>query len=193
MEKTLSFYISFVFALLLFPAIFFSQDKGYHGNIELGYSLNPNNPTVSVNWTEINTIHGYQFNPYVFVGGGIGLHFLSELKSGNIDGIPYWKRDASTEVPVFADVKLTFLKKKIYPFIDLRIGKYLTNDSGLYESIGLGCNFSIKKQAVYMLVSYTTGKFKFQELYMNRYDSELKYYDFDSSQSMLSIKVGYSF
>ncbi len=44
-----------------------------------------------------------------------------------------------------------------------------------------------------MLVSYTTGKFKFQELYMNRYDSELKYYDFDSSQSMLSIKVGYSF
>lgn len=185
--------------LFLFPAICFSQEasKGYHGFIEAGYSVNPSAPTISVNWSEINTIHGYQVNPNFFVGAGVGFHFLEDTKTAEIDGYPHWKRESSTEIPLFANFKWTILKKKVSPFIDLRLGHYLTNSSGIYESAGIGCRFALKhNQAIYALASYSVTKFRFQESYMynvGKYDFKWAYKDFDESQNVVSVKLGYEF
>ena len=185
--------------LFLFPAICFSQEasKGYHGFIEAGYSVNPSAPTISVNWSEINTIHGYQVNPNLFVGVGVGFHFLEDTKTAEIDGYPHWKRESSTEIPLFANFKWTILKKKVSPFIDLRLGHYLTNSSGVYESAGIGCRFALKhNQAIYALASYSVTKFRFQESYMynvGKYDYKWAYKDFDESQNVVSVKLGYEF
>lgn len=185
--------------LFLFPAICFSQEasKGYHGFIEAGYSVNPSAPTISVNWSEINTIHGYQVNPNLFVGVGVGFHFLEDTKTAEIDGYPHWKRESSTEIPLFANFKWTILKKKVSPFIDLRLGHYLTNSSGVYESAGIGCRFALKhNQAIYALASYSVTKFRFQESYMynvGKYDYKWAYKDFDKSQNVVSVKLGYEF
>lgn len=188
-----------IFILALMPAFCFSQnvEKGYHGSIEAGYTFNPSAPTISVNWAEINTIHGYQANPYFFIGVGVGFHFLPETKTAEIDGYAHWKRESSTEIPLFADLKWTVLNKKITPFVDLRLGHYVTNNSGLYESAGIGCRFALKgNQAIYALASYTVSKFQFQESYMinyGKYDYKWAYKDFDESQNVVSLKLGYEF
>lgn len=194
--KQLSFIL--ILIILLIPIKGISQiNNGYHGSIEAGYSINPTGPTISVNWAEINTIHGYQVNPYFFVGAGVGFHFLPEMKTSEIDGYSHWKRECSTEIPIFANFKWTVLKKKITPFVDLRLGHYVTNNSGLYESAGIGCRFALKKsQSIYTLVSYTVSKFQFQESYMidyGKYDYKWAYKDFDESQDVISLKVGYEF
>ncbi|MBQ6652090.1 MAG: hypothetical protein IJM81_01665 [Prevotella sp.] len=56
-KKVLSFGL-----LLLFPLLVNAQAivKGYHGMVEGGYSLVYfGSSSTKVNWTEINTIHGY--------------------------------------------------------------------------------------------------------------------------------------
>ena len=194
--KQLSFIL--ILTMLFLPIKGISQiSNGYHGSIEAGYSINPTGPTISVNWAEINTIHGYQVNPYFFVGAGVGFHFLPEMKTSEIDGHAHWKRETSTEIPIFANFKWNVLKKKITPFIDLRLGHYVTNNSGLYESAGIGCRFAPKgSQSIYTLASYTVSKFQFQESYMidyGEYDYKWAYKDFDESQNVVSIKVGYEF
>ncbi|MBR1668413.1 MAG: hypothetical protein IJ693_09060 [Bacteroidaceae bacterium] len=62
--------------------------------VEAGYSVNTGG-TISVNWTEINTTHGYQATPKFFIGAGVGFHFIPDMKEGVIDGKPHWKRDSS--------------------------------------------------------------------------------------------------
>lgn len=79
----------------------------------------------------------------------------------------------------------------------MRLGHYLTNSSGIYESAGIGCRFALKhNQAIYALASYSVTKFRFQESYMynvGKYDYKWAYKDFDESQNVVSVKLGYEF
>lgn len=170
--------------------------KGYHGFIDAGYSLNLSG-TLDANWTEINTVHGYQVNPYFFVGGGIGFHYIPNYESNEIDGVPYWKRDSSCEIPLFVNLRLNILNKHVTPFLDARLGHYLTNHSGSYMAGGVGCRFALKaNQAIYVLASYTSSNLRYQEAYMIShidYSYDWHYKDIDEDQSAISLKVGYEF
>lgn len=55
--------------------------KGYHGFADLGYTIGVGD--YDFGRIEISTTHGYQVNPYLFVGGGVGFHFMSECKYGD--------------------------------------------------------------------------------------------------------------
>lgn len=165
-------------------------DKGYHGFVESAYSIGTGT-TTDISWVELNTIHGYQATPYLFVGAGVGFHFTSELSEGDISGKPMWKRDNGMEIPVFADFRWTVLNKKITPFVDLRLGHNISNDSGMYSSIGAGCRFVLKEnQAIYALLSYTTHNFLYEELSSIRY---MQYKEIEDSWSNVSLKIGFEF
>ncbi len=192
MKKLLLFLV--VFCAL--PMCAQSVEKGYRGSVEGGYAVNTGS-TFGINWTEINTIHGYQATPNLFVGAGVGFHFMPELKKAEIDGRPHWKRESKMEIPVFADFKWIILKKKVTPFVDLRLGHNVSNGSGMYTSVGAGCRFALNNnQAIYALASYTTHKLKFEESYMitkANYSYSWAYKEFEENLSNLSVKVGFEF
>ena len=84
------------------------------------------------------TVHGYQFNPYVFVGAGIGLNGC--LYYGGVD------------VPIFADVRgsVPFGTSPVSFFGDLRLGYGAVEDE-LYFSPSIGLRFGRSKAATIAL------------------------------------------
>ncbi len=90
------------------------RSKGYKGNIEIGAS----NAGISV-----MTTHGYQFNRFLFVGGGMG--YEADL------------------IPLYADVKSYFTKKemKVNPWAEVRLGFQMIE--GLYPYFSPAVGFTV--------------------------------------------------
>ena len=88
------------------------------------------------------TTHGAQINPYIYVGGGLGIYYdlLSE----------------EAAVPIYADFKVNVLKGRISPVLDMRLGYSAGEEiSGLYASIMPGCQFGLKgKTALTLSLGY---------------------------------------
>ena len=85
-------------------------NRGYRADIELSWA----NKSV---WG-ISSSHGFSFGNGLYVGGGAG--FGAELTK-NID-TPESNWNASYFVPVFADIKYTFTKTQVSPFVSLKGG-----------------------------------------------------------------------
>ena len=172
MKKTILF-IVFVLPLAISGQII---EKGYHGFVEGGYAVNTGG-TISINWAEVNTIHGYQVNPNIFVGAGLGIHFTPEFKGNEIGGLPHWRRGNKIEKPIFANFRCS-------------------NGSGMYGSAGLGCRFALKKnKALYFVVSYTSHKLKFEESYLISYRDYYSwgYKEIKQEQTAVSARIGFEF
>jgi hypothetical protein len=73
---------------------------------------------------------GYQFNPYLYVGGGVGAEFQYQAYSNRVvndvyGGLFFTNQSYTGSlvvVPIFAEVKGYLLKKPISPFLQLRMG-----------------------------------------------------------------------
>jgi hypothetical protein len=72
---------------------------------------------------------GYQFNPYLYVGGGVGAEFQYQAYTNSInsDLMPSTPTTATYTgslvlVPIFAEIKGYLLKKPISPFLQMRMG-----------------------------------------------------------------------
>lgn len=150
-------------ALLLFVLGVNAQNTSkncYRGYVDVGYSFGVGD--YDFGRFEVNTSHGYQVNPYLFFGAGTGLHFMSSYKTKGMD-IPLDVRDSKVDIPVFANVRCNFLKKKVSPYVDVKGGTYVTNNGGLYVNASIGCRFSINdEQAVNFSVGYATEKLEFE-------------------------------
>ena len=85
-------------------------NRGYRADIELSWA----NKSV---WG-IASSHGFSFGNGLYVGGGAG--FGAELTKQA--DTPESKRNASYFVPVFADIKYSFMKTLASPFFSLRGG-----------------------------------------------------------------------
>ena len=130
-------------------------EEGYHGFVDLGYTLGIGD--YKFGRFEINTTHGYQFNPHFFVGGGLGVHFMSEYDT------PDDHRKNQVDVPVFGDVRWTIINHKATPFIDGKIGYYVTHRGGIYASISIGCRISVyNTQGVNFSIGYSYEKLEFE-------------------------------
>ena len=116
----------------------YSLHTGYHGEVNFGYSIGLSKSDISR--YEINTTHGYQFNPYLFVGAGIGLHAA----------------DGFADVPLYAAARATFVDGSITPFVDGKVGCYVTHGAGVYASVSVGCRFATwYKQGINLSVGYS--------------------------------------
>jgi len=144
---------------------------------------------------EINTSHGFQINPYIYLGGGAGLHFMSSYQSPNME-IALDKRDSQVEIPIFVNVRCDFSKGKFVPFIDIKGGTYLTNNGDLYDNISFGFRIATnQRQAVNLSFGYTTEKLEFQ-----RFENFISYSSMAYTRkgekldaNGISLKIGYEF
>ena len=157
--RKISFVLSAIMAIAL-NCNAQSSNGCYRGFIDAGYSIGVGD--YEFGRFEVNTSHGYQFNPYFFLGAGAGLHFMSSYETKDMD-IPLDVRDSQVDIPVFANIRCNFSKKKVSPFVDVKGGTYVTNNGGLYVNASAGCRFAInEKQAVSFAVGYASEKLEFE-------------------------------
>jgi len=145
--------VLFLFVILLY-SISNAQTlkKGYRGSADLGFckyisQMDPSN-------VELSTTHGYQFNPYFFLGAGMGFDFTGEATYGDVGGRPYNKRDSKVDIPMYFCARANFLKTKLSPFIDARFGSHVSDKAEQYVDIELGARYSLSDN---MGLSFSIG------------------------------------
>jgi len=149
--------------------------RGYKGFVDVGYSIGTGD--YDFDRVEISTTHGYQFNDFLFVGGGMGMHYYSDL-------------DDEYAVPVFANFRANFMRGKVVPFGDVKLG-YTVGDivEGAYGAIGVGVRFALKgKKALNLSLSYTA-----QDVDVDYYGYYDYYYSDEETLGAFSIKIGFEF
>lgn len=112
--------------------------RGYNCFVDMGHAYDMDGITedwVSGDWVSVSTTHGYQFNDYFFLGGGLALGVCPEYD--------YWY------LPVFAEARVNFLDRRVTPFFVYRIGSSFVNieDISAYEMMMLGLRIALTEQS----------------------------------------------
>jgi hypothetical protein len=92
----------------------------------------------------LQVINGYQINPHLNIGAGLGLH---KHFGGN------------TYAPIFLDLRIAFMPKRVSPFLDLAGGWALglvdEKESGVYLNPSFGVRFFVSRNtALQMSLGY---------------------------------------
>ena len=124
---------SIILMVIIIPTIQ-AQEKGYKGMFNAGWILLSENTSF-----EVLTVHGYQFNPYLFVGAGAGVNYYCTS-----DG------DDAGYIPIFVDVRGYLLKGKISPYAEAKIGGQINYNengtTGIYFAPEIGCKFALSSK-----------------------------------------------
>lgn len=149
--------------------------QGYQGQIDLGSTFGIGNYAFTK--FEVNSTHGYQFNPYYYLGGGVGAHFMLDYNDN-------FYRHQVPNILLYLDSRLTFIESNITPYIESRIGYFVTNFGGMYVNFSLGCRFAVYyRQAINLSVGYS-----FEKLGFEYYTTREKF-----NTNNFSVKLGYEF
>ncbi len=106
-------------------------ENGYRADIELSAAI--------ANQFVISSSHGYSFGDGLYIGGGAG--FGAEFTDD------YSK--ATFIVPIFADLKYTFLDQKCSPFVGIRAGEIIDiNNNGLRASLNPSVGVDIARFSI---------------------------------------------
>lgn len=176
-----------------------SIQTGYHGFVDLGYNYYISQ--LSPSTIELTTSHGYQFNPYFFLGAGLGFDFTGEATWGEVDHKPYNKRESKVDIPIFFNLRANFTKTMLTPFVDGKVGAYINNEGGIYANFSLGCRYSINNgNGISVSVGYEMRKVTVEQLEMvtgnkyNNYNYSIYYSERpDQSVDGFVFKVGFDF
>lgn len=168
--------------------------SGYRGFADLGYTIGIGD--YEFNRFEISTTHGYQVCQYFFVGAGVGFHFMSKYDTA---GMKYAldSRESKVSIPLFVDLHSQFMKTKFAPYVDFKLGHFITDGDGFYSNISAGVRMkTIGYQALTLSVGYTFEKLKFETF--DSFTNPGINMDYSRSARMLdtegvSVKVGYEF
>ena len=141
---------------------------GYRGFVDLGYTIGTGD--FGEDRVEFATSHGYQFNPYLYVGLGAGAHYYFDSEM--------------VEVPIFAHVRSEFLNNSISPFFDFKIGYTVYDATGFYMTPSVGCRFALgDRSGISVGLGYT----------MQKVEYDLWGYSDSENCGGFSIKVGFDF
>lgn len=133
--------ISILLAYCAIVATARQPERGYRGFADVSTTLNldvdisiygGSGPSDSYIWLGGSTTHGYQFNPYLFVGGGIGYETVIAPRNERPKRI----------LPVFADVRTDLKFNRFTPFADVKLGVNFTRGAGVYFSPTIGYRFN---------------------------------------------------
>lgn len=155
----------FLFILTFLPIVASAQGlkKGYHGFADVGYCYYISQ--IAPSTIEITTSHGYQFNPYIFLGAGVGFDFTGKAEWGDVNGKPYEKRDSKVDIPIFFNARANITRTRFSPFADARVGAYVNNEGGIYANLAVGGRFGIDENVgVSLSFGYELRKVTVQEL-----------------------------
>ena len=173
-----------LFLLFFIPIISQAQglEKGYHGMVEAGYCYYISQFSPST--VEVTTSHGYQFNPYIFLGAGVGFDYTNSETWGDVSGMPYNKRDSKVDIPVFFNARASITKTKVIPFVDGKVGAYVNNGGNIYATLAVGARCAVSdNMGLYLSAGYEIRKVTIQQLHLltgdkwNGYKSEFYYTD----------------
>ena len=134
------------------------KKKGYRAFIEPGFGFGLEDDRDGLIF--VQTSHGYQFNPYFYFGGGMGLNIYF---------------DNSPRVPVFANFRVNILNKRTTPFVDLKVGVALFD--GFYFSPTIGVSRKLGRKVIlsfgasYMM-QMTDGEYD-DDYYYRNYGSQI--------------------
>ncbi len=128
--KKIALFISLL--TLSFSAFAQQPAKGYRGfadwsNSFAAYQWSGDESKTALWFTGIFTSHGYQFNPNLFLGGGLGFEASTKKR--------LWT------VPVFAHLRTDQKWGDYTPFGDLRLGYSISDGGGLYVAPSIGYRF----------------------------------------------------
>jgi hypothetical protein len=150
--------------------------KGYKGFVDFGYIADLSD--YDANKVEISTSHGYQFNNYFYLGGGVAADFYTDADL--------------IAVPIFVDFRANFINKKVTPFADIKTGYSVGDVEGAYVSTGIGVRFSLKgKKAINLKLEYNYQQHNDHGDYS--YNNNYYSYDYDYDLEGLGFKVGFEF
>ena len=152
--------------------------KHYKGFLDVGLSGlfidGSNQATIS-----LQTSHGYQFNPYVFLGAGIGLG----VNCGS-------DIETTTVVPIFAQTRFNFNADRISPYLDIKGGYNVGDSDGGVFSPTIGVSMPVSRNcAIDFGLSYILNTHKYEYGYSSYYGY---YYDTERICSH-SIALGFGF
>lgn len=151
--------VLFVLTLICTALCASAHDRGYRGEVGVDYTVGDGD--AQVDRLGFSTTHGYQFNPYFFLGGGMAVRIMGES-----DGYTDLYREAKTSIPVYADLRCNFTKSKVSPFVDLKLGYFLTNNDELYSNISAGLLIkTAKNQGISLSVGLATEALAMEKLY----------------------------
>lgn len=187
----------FILATLLSVSLTMSAQNTsggcYRGFADAGYTIGIGD--YDMGRFEINTSHGYQINPFIYLGAGLGLHFMPEYETEGMT-IALDSRESKVDIPVFANAKINMGKGKFVPFIDGKVGTYVTNNGGMYMNVSAGLRIATnERQAVNVSVGYTREELEFETFDSFFSSSSMKYYTSPRKLTTegIAIKVGYEF
>lgn len=144
------------------------NDLGYKGLFDFGYSFGVGD--YGVDRFEIATSHGYQWNPYAYVGAGIGLNYYSDA--------------SSFAIPVFVNSRFYFLNSGISPYFDAKVGYSFGDIEGFYVAPSFGCKIGCFN----LSVGYTMQMAEFVW-----YDPYYYYGSTTENCSAITLKMGFEF
>ena len=130
--------IFFAFLLLLTPAVVKAQhlERGYRGLVDLEINTGVADFVDDGEYSGygISTTHGYQFNPYFFLGGG------ALVKYNKFEDL-----DDKTNLALYGDIRVNFINTRVSPYIDSRLGYSVTGLEGFYMAHSVGVHVGLKK------------------------------------------------
>ncbi len=129
--------------------------KRYRGFVDV--SVLPGNDGLYKGFNSIgvgfNTTHGYQINPHLFVGGGVGVQYYS---------LDYFENTYA--IPVYFDFRVDMLKSKVTPFFDVKVGYATADIKGVYFSPNFGVRFAVgRRVGLNLNVGYSMQGYTYTE------------------------------
>lgn len=113
----------------------------------------------------ISTSHGYQFNPWLFAGGGID-YTISD--GGRWYDKDHWVNHShhlqNYYLSIFGEVRTDLQFGKFTPFADIRLGWNATSNGTVYFSPSIGYRFNWgRKVGINVGVGYTLDAYRYEK------------------------------
>ena len=157
------------------------REPGYRGVVDIGGAIGVEDYGDGV--FSVSTSHGYQFNPYLFMGAGLGLDY-------------HFGHGGSAFIPIFIDIRGYFLNGRVTPFIGTKVGYSPFDGYGFYFNPSLGVSFAIFGSfGMNVALGYNLQRASILSL-NTVYNPYTGYYDYDTATRTLggvSIKLGLEF
>lgn len=153
----------------------------------------------------LNFNAGYRFNPYFYVGAGLGYSYIDGLYYRRHEYISYGKSlnydsfNVNHNAQLFARLKANFTKTKVSPFISLDLGgtfamtsRDIRQAEGFMYEPAFGLDFELpENQSLYMMLGYKGQTYTYRYFNMtlgNTYDEDIKY-----PSGLFNIHLGFKF
>ena len=117
--------------LLVLTAMARQPHRGYRGFVDASNDVRRTQVftgSTTSYYSGLQTSHGYQFNPWLFAGAGIGVEYCQKFDSYII--------------PAFVQGRVDLRLGKLTPFGDVRVGYNLSEGGGAYFSPHIGYRFN---------------------------------------------------